>query len=175
MACCTGCSAGALASFFCAPYQAGSPSSVVTALPSTAETGVTQERVSTPLTSTEQEPHWAKPQPKRGPRNCSSFERTYSSGVSGADATVKDRSLTRILISRAMVLHYQTNNQSLRVSNTSSVAPAWAKLFRSAAAACPSGEAMAAWSASMLSNSTSAIKCGEMLPVTIFAGPEFTT
>ncbi len=97
MACCTGCSAGALASFFCAPYQAGSPSSVVTALPSTAETGVTQERVSTPLTSTEQEPHWARPQPKRGPRSSSSLESTYNSGVSGAEATFHDRSLTLIL------------------------------------------------------------------------------
>src|SRR5215475_6308677 len=103
MACCTGCSAGGLASFFCAAYHAGNPSSVVTALPSTAETGVTQERVSTPLTSTEQEPHWARPQPKRGPCNRSWLDKTYSNGVSGAAATVHSRSLTRSLNSPAML------------------------------------------------------------------------
>jgi len=35
----------------------------------TEETVVTQERVSTPFTSTEQDPHCASPHPKRGPRS----------------------------------------------------------------------------------------------------------
>src|ERR1700686_335302 len=107
MACCTGCNSGAWASFFCAAYQAGSPSSVVTDLPCTAETGVTQERVSTPLTKTEQEPHWASPHPNRGPCRSSSLERTYSSGVSGAAATFHSRSFTRILSSLAILWFYQ--------------------------------------------------------------------
>src|ERR1700730_18771083 len=103
MACCTGCSAGACASFFCAAYQAGRPSSVVTDFPWTAETGVTHERVSTPFTSTEQEPHCARPQPKRGPCKSSSFARTYNRGVSGAAETTHGRSLTLILISLAIL------------------------------------------------------------------------
>src|SRR5580765_6176635 len=98
MACCTGCRAGALASFFCDAYHAGSPSRVVTDLPSTLDTAVTQERVSTPFTSTEHEPHWANPQPNRGPWSCSSFINTYRSGVSGAALTVHNRSFTRICI-----------------------------------------------------------------------------
>src|ERR1700733_410739 len=102
MACCTGCSAGACFSFFCAAYQAGNPSSVVTDFPCTAETGVTQDRVSTPFTSTEHEPHCASPQPKRGPCSSSSFERTYSNGVSAEEETVQGRSFTRILISVGM-------------------------------------------------------------------------
>src|SRR5271170_7244984 len=108
MACCTGCNAGIRASFFCPAYQAGSPSSVVTDFPCTADTGVTHDRVSTPFTSTEQEPHCASPQPNRGPCNCNSFARTYSSGVSGADETLQDRSFTRILSSPAIYdLWYQ--------------------------------------------------------------------
>src|SRR5689334_23985290 len=99
MACCTGCSSGTLVNFFCAAYQAGNPSSVVTNLPSTADTGVTQDRISTPFDSTEHDPHWAKPHPNRGPRSCSSFSNTYNSGVSGAEVTVHNRSLTRICIS----------------------------------------------------------------------------
>src|ERR1700733_571059 len=99
MACCTGCSAGTCASFLCAAYHAGRPSSVVTDFPWTEETGVTHERVSTPFTSTEHEPHWASPQPKRGPCSSSSLERTYNNGVSGAPETVHDRSFTLILSS----------------------------------------------------------------------------
>src|ERR1700682_1049925 len=102
MACCTGCSAGAWASFFCAAYHAGSPSSGVTDLPCTAETGVTQERVSTPLTKTEQGPHWAAPHPTRALCRVSSFERTYKRGVSGAAATFHSRSLPLILSSVAI-------------------------------------------------------------------------
>src|SRR5580698_10996659 len=102
MACCTGCSAGVSANFFCAAYQAGSPSSVVTDFPTTADTGVTQDRVSTPFTSTEHDPHCASPQPKRGPCSCSSLDRTYSRGVSGAADTVHERSFTRILSSLAI-------------------------------------------------------------------------
>jgi hypothetical protein len=69
----------------------------VTDFPATADTGVTQERVSTPFTSTEHDPHWAKPQPNRGPWSINSFDRTYSSGVSGVAETSHDRSLTFIL------------------------------------------------------------------------------
>src|ERR1700721_2092851 len=101
MACCTGCSAGTCASFFCAAYHAGSPSKVVTDFPWTAETGVTHERVSTPFTSTEHEPHCASPQPKRGPCSRNSFARTHKSGVSGAAETVHERSFTLILSSLA--------------------------------------------------------------------------
>jgi hypothetical protein len=39
----------------------------VTILPlPTAESGVTQERIGSPLRCTVQAPHWASPQPKRG-------------------------------------------------------------------------------------------------------------
>src|SRR6185312_14714321 len=100
MACCTGCSAVGFASFFCPAYQAGSPSSVVTDLLPTADNGVTQDRVSTPFTSTEHDPHCANPQPNRGPWSCSSFIKTYRRGVSGAALTVHDRSFTRICIGR---------------------------------------------------------------------------
>src|SRR6266850_3452946 len=103
MACCTGCSAGTCASFFCAAYHAGNPSSVVTDLPSTAETLVWHDRISTPFTRTEQEPHCPRPQPKRGPCRFSSLERTYNKGVSGAAVTVRTCSFTLILISFAIV------------------------------------------------------------------------
>ncbi len=78
---------GRLASFFCAAYQAGSPSSVVTDFPPTADTGVTHERVSTPFTSTEHEPHCANPQPKRGPCSLNSSkhvqQRRVGSSING--------------------------------------------------------------------------------------------
>src|SRR5579862_2615174 len=102
MACCTGCRAGAFASFFCFAYHSGKPSSVVMDLPRTAETGVTHERVSAPFTRTEQEPHWDRPQPNRGPCRCRSPERTYSRGVSGSAATLCVRPFTRIWISSAI-------------------------------------------------------------------------
>src|ERR1700733_12354037 len=102
-ACWTGCSAVTLSSFFCFAYHAGNPSSVVTDLPWTAETGVTQDRTSSPFTSTEHEPHCASPQPKRGPCRCSSSDRTYSKGVSGAAVISPARSFTRILTSPAIV------------------------------------------------------------------------
>src|SRR5258705_407170 len=66
-ACCSGCSAGVCASPFCSAYHEASPSNVVSDLLATAPTGVTHERISTPSASTEQEPHCASPQPKRGP------------------------------------------------------------------------------------------------------------
>ena len=53
----------------------------------TAATGVMHARISLPLWSTEHDPHWARPQPKRGPFRRSSFRRTYSSGVFGDAAT----------------------------------------------------------------------------------------
>src|SRR5947207_9239475 len=96
-ACCNGCSAGLAAvvprSF---AHSAGSPSSVVMLLPETAATGVTQLRISLPSSSTEQAPHCARPQPKRGPCRCSSLCRTYSSGVSRLAVTLCTRPFTLI-------------------------------------------------------------------------------
>src|SRR5437899_6651714 len=86
-ACCTGWSAGGFRSPFCFAYHAGRPSSVVIDLPASDPTGVTHERVSTPSTRTEQEPHCARPQPNRGPCKSNSFERTYNRGVSGLEVT----------------------------------------------------------------------------------------
>src|SRR5205085_3229372 len=81
-ACWSGCKAGLAAvvprSF---AQSAGRPSKVVIAFPETAATGVTQERISFPSNNTEQAPHCARPQPKRGPCRCSSLCKTYSSGV----------------------------------------------------------------------------------------------
>ena len=68
-------------------HRAGRPSSVVIALPLTAATGVTQLRISFPSSSTEQAPHCASPQPKRGPCRCSSLCSTYNSGVSSDAVT----------------------------------------------------------------------------------------
>ena len=65
-----------------------------TDLPATRATGVTHDRVSTLSTSTEQDPHCARPQPNRGPCRCSSFESTYNNGVSGVAAIVHSRSFT---------------------------------------------------------------------------------
>src|SRR6185437_2468462 len=98
IACCTGCKAGAFASFFCFAYHSGKPSSVVTDFPRTADTGVTQERVSASFTSTEHEPHCERPQPNRGPCRCKSPESTYSRGAFGSAATLCLRPLTRIWI-----------------------------------------------------------------------------
>src|ERR1700722_11466426 len=102
-ACCKGCSAGGV-DFVPSAYQAAKPSSVVTDLPATAPPGVTQERTSTPSPSTEQEPHWASPQPNFGPCRASSFESTYSKGVSGSAATGQARPFTVMLSLSAIVL-----------------------------------------------------------------------
>src|SRR4029078_6669779 len=72
------------------------PSSVVIALPLTAATGVTHDRISLPSSNTEHAPHWANPQPKRGPCRCSSLCRTYSSGVSRLAVTLCTRPFTLI-------------------------------------------------------------------------------
>src|SRR5260370_41251558 len=96
-ACCTGVSAGTCGNLCWGAYHAGNPSSVVTDLFPMAERGVTHDRVSTPSTNTEHDPHCAKPQPKRGPFNNNSFESTYRSGVSGGASTVQDRSVTGYL------------------------------------------------------------------------------
>src|SRR2546423_1625378 len=96
-ACCNGCRAGLAAavprSF---AHNAGSPSSVVTALPLTAATGVTHERISLPSNSTEHAPHCARPQPKRGPCRWSSLCRTYRRGVSRLAVTLCTRPFTLI-------------------------------------------------------------------------------
>ena len=49
------------------PAVVDSPSSVVTAAPSALETGMTHDRTAAPLINTVQAPHWASPQPNRGP------------------------------------------------------------------------------------------------------------
>src|SRR3954452_21770620 len=73
------------------------PSSVVTERPETAATGVTQDRISLPSSKTEQAPHCARPQPKRGPCRCNSLCRTYRSGVSRLAVTLCTRPFTLIL------------------------------------------------------------------------------
>src|SRR2546423_5495810 len=96
-ACCNGCRAGLAAAVpRSLAHNAGSPSSVVIALPLTAATGVTHERISLPSRSTEQAPHCAKPQPKRGPCRRSSLCRTYRRGVSRLAVTLCTRPFTLI-------------------------------------------------------------------------------
>src|SRR5206468_11931720 len=77
-------------------HSAGSPSSVVIALPLTAATGVTQLRISLPSSSTEHAPHCARPQPNLGPCRCNSLCRTYRSGVSRLAVTLCTRPFTLI-------------------------------------------------------------------------------
>src|SRR6185312_15954630 len=71
-------------------------SSVVTALPLTAATGVTHERISFPSSNTEHAPHCARPHPNLGPCRCSSLCRTYRSGVSRLAVTLCTRPFTLI-------------------------------------------------------------------------------
>src|SRR6185503_4031957 len=97
-----------------AAYQLGKPSSVVIDLPSTADRGVTHERCSLPSTSTEHEPHWARPQPNRGPRSARSFVSTYRRGVSGADSKVCCRLLTRIRSLLAIASYQNTRLGPMR-------------------------------------------------------------
>src|SRR3982750_895322 len=73
------------------------PSNVVIALPLTAATGVTHERISLPSSNTEHAPHCARPQQKRGPCRCSSLCRTYRRGVSRLAVTLCTRPFTLIL------------------------------------------------------------------------------
>src|SRR5262245_51714673 len=80
------------------------PSSVVIALPDTAATGVTQERISLPSSSTEHAPHCARPQPKRGPCRCNSLCRTYSRGVSRLAVTLCTRPFT-LIFNLLAILH----------------------------------------------------------------------
>src|SRR5262249_5346410 len=63
------------------------PSSVVTSL-RTVETGVTHDRVATPLMITVHAPHCPRPQPNFGPWRSRSFRSTYSNGVDGSTLTV---------------------------------------------------------------------------------------
>src|SRR5258705_2762730 len=70
--------------------------------PLTAATGVTQERISLPSSSTEQAPHCARPQPKRGPCRWSSLCRTYRRGVSRLAVTPCVSPFTLILMLFAM-------------------------------------------------------------------------
>src|SRR5215471_18465505 len=104
-ACCNGCNAGAAADVpRCCAYNAGSPSNVVTALPLTAATGVTQLLISLPSNNTEQAPHCARPHPNLGPCRCSSLCRTYRRGVSRLAVTPCVSPFTLILMLFAICL-----------------------------------------------------------------------
>src|ERR1700741_5464988 len=63
------------------------PSIVVMLLPSTAEMGVTHERVGAPFTCTVHAPHSAAPQPNLVPVIARWSRRAQSRGVSGAAST----------------------------------------------------------------------------------------
>src|SRR6187549_297277 len=67
---------------------------VVTRLPRTADTGVTQARVATPSTCTVQAPHWATPQPYLVPVRPTCSRMTHRSGVFGSTSTFWDLPLT---------------------------------------------------------------------------------
>ena len=56
--------------------------------PSALETGITHDRTAAPLMITVQAPHWASPQPNRGPCRSRSLRRTYRSGVVGSTSTL---------------------------------------------------------------------------------------
>src|SRR5437016_13591761 len=88
----------------------------------TAATGVTQLRISLPSSSTEQAPHCARPQPKRGPCRCNSLCRTYSNGVSSDAVTECTRPLTLIFNLLAM-FPLQSMNQRLRWDPTTTTTP----------------------------------------------------
>src|SRR6478736_2698943 len=101
------------------------PSSVVIALPLTAATGVTHERISLPSRSTEQAPHCARPQPKRGPCRCNSLCRTYSRGVSRPAVTLCTRPLTLILsllAIRTLRSRFQGRHAACRSERTAAAA-----------------------------------------------------
>ena len=61
---------------FFSAQRVGRPSTVVTGLPSTAATGVTQARTSSSPSRTEQAPHCARPQPNLTPITPSSLRST---------------------------------------------------------------------------------------------------
>src|SRR5690242_8448831 len=63
------------------------PSTVVTRLPATAQSGVSQEATACPSISTLQAPHWLAPQPKCVPVSPSGPRSTSSSFASGDAAT----------------------------------------------------------------------------------------
>src|SRR5262245_7055585 len=60
---------------------------VVTALPCTAESGITQERTGSPSRCTVQAPHCASPQPKWGLLSLRLLRRAYKSGMFGSALT----------------------------------------------------------------------------------------
>ena len=64
------------------------PSMVVTCLPSTSETGVTQDLIATPSIWTVQAPHCAMPQPNFVPVRASCSRKTQSRGLAGSTSTV---------------------------------------------------------------------------------------
>src|SRR2546426_12364344 len=61
---------------------------VVTVLPTTAATGVTQERIGRPSRCTVQAPHSATPQPNLVPVSPMTSRSTQSRGMSGGTSTV---------------------------------------------------------------------------------------
>src|SRR5688572_16758319 len=78
---------------------------VVILLPSTAATGITQERVATPSMCTVQAPHWAMPQPYLVPVRPTCSRITHSSGVLGSTSTLVDLPL-RVKRAIACLLFY---------------------------------------------------------------------
>ena len=72
---------------------------VVIFLPTTAATGITQERTATPSTCTVQAPHWAIPQPYLVPVSPACSRMAHRSGVLGLTLTSSDRPL---IVKRAM-------------------------------------------------------------------------
>src|SRR5262249_28028223 len=88
----------------CGLSSVPSPSSVVTSFPSIEPTGVTQERLAAPLTSTLQAPHCVMAQPYLAPLSSRSLRSTYSSGVSGSASTERIAPLTFRLMAIAGVL-----------------------------------------------------------------------
>src|SRR5690349_19184767 len=74
---------------------------VVTLLPATAETGITQERIASPSRCTVHAPHCASPQPKCGLVIFRSPRSAYRSGMPGSALIVTARPSTENLM-RAM-------------------------------------------------------------------------
>ncbi len=78
----------------CRRPPSASPSTVVTDLPSTDQTGVSHAGTALPSTRTTHAPHWPMPQPNRAPVSPRSPRSTSSSGVSGCASTCRDVPLT---------------------------------------------------------------------------------
>ena len=76
------------------PVREFKSSMVITRLPETADTGVTQERMGTPSRSTVHAPHTANPQPNFVPVSPKVSRKAQSNGVAGARSSVRVLSFT---------------------------------------------------------------------------------